>query len=52
MKFVGALLIFYSAIVAVIYMGLYFNNGWVIAAGAIALVGHRIHVDDQEKKDE
>ena len=51
MKFVGALLIFYSAIVAIIYMGLYFSNGWVISAGVIALLCHKIRVDDDKVKE-
>lgn len=50
MKFIGALFVFYTAIVAIIYMGLHFKNGWVIAAGVIALLGHVIKVDDDNKE--
>jgi hypothetical protein len=50
MKFVGALFVFYGVIVAIIYMGLHFNNGWVVAGGVFALLGHSIKVDDDKGK--
>ncbi len=50
MKFVGTVFIVYAASVASIYMGLHFNNGWVTAAGIIALLCHSIKVDDDKEK--
>jgi hypothetical protein len=50
MKFIGALFVFYGAVVAIIYMGLHFDNGWVVAAGCFALLCHIIKVDDDKDK--
>ena len=50
MKFIGAVFIVYAASVATIYMGLHFNNGWVTAAGIVALLCSSIKVDDNKQE--
>lgn len=50
MKFIGALFVFYTAIVLIIYMGLHFDNGWVVAGGIITLTCCHIHVDDDKTR--
>jgi hypothetical protein len=49
MKFIAAALILCLTSTAIIYMGVKFDNGWVIAAGIIYLLCTSIHTDDKKE---